>query len=140
MSARTILAALAMLTAAACGAPPSFSTEIQPIFNRSCAIGGSTCHGATGTGAGLRLDSANAYANIVGVTSFEIPMPLVTAGNPDSSFLLHKVRGSMYTEIPACSSASQNCGVVMPMVGGIMLSADEIDLIRRWIAAGAPNN
>jgi hypothetical protein len=140
MSLRSFLVAAALLFITACSGP-SFQHDVQPIFARSCAIGGSTCHGATGTGGGLQLDPAHAYANIVGHASFEVmTMPLIDPNHPENSFLLHKVRGSMYTEIPVCNSATQNCGVVMPMVGGIMLSEDEIALIRNWIQSGAPNN
>jgi hypothetical protein len=140
MMIRSFLAVAALLFTSACS-QPSFQNDIQPIFARSCSVGGSTCHGATGTGGDLRLDPANAYANIVGHMSFEVAtMPRIDPHHPENSFLLHKIRGSMYTEIPSCDSSTQNCGVVMPMVGGIMLSESEIELVRTWIEAGAPNN
>ncbi len=134
-----LLAIAAALCAAACG-PPSFSQEIQPILSASCAVGGSTCHGASGTGGHLRLDPANAHASLVGVASSLLPsVLLVDPGHADASFLLHKLAGDMYTAVPGCTT-SMNCGTRMPMVGGQNLSDAQIALIRQWINAGAPNN
>ena len=51
----------------------------------------------------------------------------VAPGNPDKSFLLEKLLGNiMPTE-----------GSKMPLVGR-PLTASELDMVRRWIAAGAP--
>src|SRR5262245_10882928 len=126
MSFRSALLTVATLFVAACGAPPKFAQDVQPILTQSCAVG-SSCHGApAGAGARLHLSEGAAYANIVGVNSFELmTMPLVDPGHPERSFLLHKVRDTMYT-LPACNAATRNCGEKMPMVGGVMLTPAQI--------------
>ncbi|MEI8257285.1 MAG: hypothetical protein WCJ30_16550 [Deltaproteobacteria bacterium] len=135
-----LLSTAVALCATACGSP-SFSQEIQPILNQSCAVGGSSCHSATGTGGRLRLDPASAYAALVGVASTQVPsMRMVEAGHASASFLLNKITGDMYTAVPACSSSTMNCGTRMPMLGGQTLTDAQVALIRQWINAGAPNN
>jgi hypothetical protein len=49
-------------------------------------------------------------------------------GNPDQSYLYKKITG-----------APDIVGSRMPLAGG-PLSAADIDLVRQWIQAGAPNN
>ena len=141
------------LSSAACSDPnngdagadahvPSFATDIQPILTTSCSVGGSTCHGSMGTGGGLQLDTAaNSYAHLVNVASNQLPtVHLVEPSHPETSFLLHKLTGDMYTAVPGCSMSTQNCGQRMPMVGGVTLTDPQIEMFRQWIAAGAPNN
>ena len=137
---RTLALVAITLFAAACGGP-SFASDIQPILTPSCAVGGSTCHSAMGTGGGLQLDAAHAYAHLVNVPSTQLPsVRLVDPGHPETSFLLHKLAGDMYTAVPGCTMNTQNCGQRMPMVGGVTLTDAQIELFRQWIAAGAPNN
>ena len=54
---------------------------------------------------------------------------LVDTSTPDASYLLIKVDPAL---------AADRCGVLMPQNG--QLPASDIDLMRRWIAAGAPRN
>jgi cytochrome c553 len=106
----------------------SFSRDIQPIFNSYCVV----CHAGAGQ-AGLTLEPASAYSNLVGVPSTESTNGelRVKAGTPDQSYLLAKVNG---TQIAAGGKGGQ-----MPL-GATPLSAAQISLIQQWIAAGAPNN
>jgi len=105
----------------------TFSNVRSQVFQPSC-VG---CHTSQGRSpeAGLSLDAGVGYGNIVGVPSRGNPgLSLIAPGNPDGSYLLHKVEG--------------RAGIVgsrMPL-GGPSLSTDLIDLVRRWIQAGAPNN
>ena len=50
----------------------------------------------------------------------------VNPGNPDASYLVQKIEGTAAV------------GVRMPANGPPYLPQDRIDLVRRWIAAGAP--
>ena len=50
----------------------------------------------------------------------------VNPGNPDASYLVQKIQGTAAV------------GVRMPANGPPYLPQDRIDLVRRWIAAGAP--
>jgi len=98
--------------------------EIQDtIFTPIC----SQCHIGGGAPQGLRLDAGNSYAMLVNVASAEVPGLLrVNPGNPDASYIVQKIEG-----IAAV-------GVRMPANGPPYLPQDRIDLVRRWIAAGAP--
>lgn len=114
-------------------APPTYA-QVQTIFTQSCAIGGSSCHSSSGLRGGLDLSAGNSYAQLVGVDSVAINMKRITAGNPDQSFLWHKIANT-FSSLAQCRGA--DCGAAMPMVAGSMLSADQLALIRAWIVAGA---
>lgn len=109
--------------------PPAFATIQRTIFDVSCAT--ASCHGA-GTAGGLGVTADVAYANLVGVP----PANAAAAGagllrvaprDPERSFLLAKLRGSLTADE----------GARMPQVG-LALPGAKIDLVRRWILAGAP--
>jgi len=106
-------------------APPVASDfqEIQDtIFTPICT----QCHIGSGAPQGLRLDAANSYALLVNTASSEVPALLrVNPGNPDQSYLLQKIEGTAAV------------GGRMPF-GQAPLPQDRIDLVRGWIAAGAP--
>ncbi len=97
--------------------------EIQStIFTPICTA----CHVGAGAPRGLRLDEANSFALLVNVASSEVPGLLrVNPGDPDQSYLVQKIEGTAAV------------GGRMPL-GGPPLAQDRIDLVRNWIAAGAP--
>ncbi len=99
----------------------SFSKDIQPIFDRSCT----DCHGGN---AGLYLHEGESYANLVNVPATKgcTSEMRVQPGNAEVSVLYKRVSGT-------------SCGTQMPKKSP-PLSTEEIDAIRRWIDAGAPNN
>ena len=91
------------------------------MFTPSCATAG--CH--TGAGAaGLNLEAANSYAELVGVPSSQDAGILrVAVNDPDNSYLIQKLEGTAGT------------GGVMPPGG--MLDPTSITTIRTWITNGA---
>jgi hypothetical protein len=90
----------------------SYRMDVQPIFNRECV----TCHGGS---ADLWLDS---YERVqLGNSSG----PVIVAGNPEVSKLFQRITGRIQPAMP---------------LGGVSLSPNEINMIRIWIAEGAPNN
>lgn len=93
------------------------------IFTPFCA----SCHTGGGAPQGLRLDSIeNTFADLVDVDSQEIPsLRLVAIGDPDNSYLVHKVEGR-----------STIVGSRMPL-GQPPLASESIQAIRDWITAGA---
>ncbi len=105
--------------------PPAASQfqEIQDtVFTPICT----QCHIGANAPHGLRLDAANSYALLVNVNSDEVPtLKRVNPGNADQSYLVQKIEGSAAV------------GSRMPL-GQSPLPQDRIDLIRSWIAAGAP--
>ncbi len=97
--------------------------QVSEVFAVSCAT--SSCHRGGEPAAGLSLEGDFA-ARIVGVASGQRPdFPLVDPGNPDGSYLLIKVRGD--DEI-----------VSQQMPPGRTLPAEQVEIIRAWIASGAP--
>lgn len=107
----------------------SFGSNIQPIFNRSCATS-SQCHGPNGA-QGLDMTAGNAIGNIVGVRSTQQPRRvLVRAGDPDESYLYLKI-----TSVPPDISGTpmpQGCPG-NPLGGAVCPSADEVSAIEQWI-------
>jgi hypothetical protein len=131
-SARSSLMACALAAGAGCGGgeapepiPPQLSAIEAQIFTPNCTF--SSCHGGGSPQEGMSLVSP-AYASIVGVPSTEVPsMMRVAAGNPDASYLLHKI-----------TSDAPMDGERMPP--GQPLPPHKIEAIRLWIAAGAQND
>jgi len=132
---------IAVAATAACGSPGqtatttpatttgsqvSFSTDIQPLFNSRCVA----CHQGVGD-AGLSLEPGEAYANLVNIASTQSPLVRVAPGNPEQSYLLHKLNG---TQLQVNGS-----GARMPF-GSSVLSEPQIKLVRDWISQGALNN
>lgn len=102
------------------GMPVNYSAQIQPIFTQSCV----QCHSGPSAPQGLQLDSQNSYADLVNVTSSQVPgLKRVAPGDDDNSYLVQKIEGTAQV------------GARMP-IGG-QLSGSEIALVRRWIAEGA---
>jgi hypothetical protein len=105
-------------------ATSDFQQIQDTIFTPICTA----CHIGANAPQGLRLDAANSYAMIVNVASSEVPgLMRINPGNPDASYLVQKIQGT----------AAQ--GVRMPANGPPYLAQDQIDLVRRWVAAGAPS-
>jgi hypothetical protein len=99
------------------------------IFTPTCAVVG--CHHSLGaaSSAELELTAGNAYGNLVGRPSTQIPTLLrVAPGAPADSYLIRKITGTQpFT------------GERMPM-NAPPLTEEQIQLIRDWIRRGAPND
>ena len=110
-------------------ATATFATIQRQVFARSCAS--FSCHGAAAAG-GLSLVPDAAYGNLVGVapandTARGAGLLRVAPGDPAQSYILLKLAGPL----------AVGEGDPMPRVGSA-LPAPRVDLLRRWIAAGAP--
>jgi hypothetical protein len=104
---------------------PTFSNIQANVFNPVCQA----CHIGAFAPEGLRLDAANSYNQLVGIPSSERPeLFRVAPGNPDASYLIHKVEGG-----------PDIVGVLMPL-NLPPLPQNTINAIRVWIAQGAPRN
>ena len=101
--------------------PVNYTTQIQPIFTGHCI----SCHSGSNPPEGLKLDAQNSFANLVNVSSHEVPsLKRVKPSDPDNSYLVQKIEGTA------------SVGVRMPR-GLPPLSSAQISLIRQWISAGA---
>jgi methionine-rich copper-binding protein CopC len=95
------------------------------IFTPICSV----CHQGANAPHGLRLDAGNSYALLVNVASSEVgSLMRVNPGNPDASYLVQKIQGNAAV------------GARMPANGPPYLTQTQIDLVRSWIAAGAPQS
>jgi len=109
------------------GAPPPVPTlaSIQvDVFSVSCAISG--CHGGGTVQFGLSLDPGFSAGKLINVDSQQdASLIRVIPGNPNGSFLIQKLEGT------------QTVGRRMPDFSPPLPQAT-IDVIRQWIANGAP--
>lgn len=109
----TLLALLAVSNTRAEGI--DFEKQIQPIFSANCF----DCHGAELIESGLRVDDRASM-----LRGGDYGKPSIVPQHPESSFLLKVLRG-------------EQPDLEMPP-GGPPLAADQIALIEKWIAEGAP--
>jgi hypothetical protein len=116
----------------------SFETDVAPIFAKSCAF--SSCHGSHSAGnhgvflAANGADGMSAVKTSLAGASQELPsMKFVAPGDPQNSFVMHKLDGSL-CGLDQCVGGA--CGVSMPQ-GNDMLPQAARDTVRRWIAQGA---
>ena len=123
-----------------CKKPPpatvSFSQNIQPIFNVSCATS-SACHVGPTAGEGLQLTPGVSYGAIVNVPAVEMPkLLIVKPGDPDASYLVRKIEGG-----PNISGLQMPQGCPgTPAGGAVCLTPDSIAAIRTWVMECAQNN
>lgn len=111
----------------------SFESTFAAIEEMVFARHGCTaeaCHGAASSG-GLDLRSGAAYGGLVDVASSNSDLKRIDPGAPGSSFLFRKLQAATDPGSVAVG------GSPMP-VGAAPLSADELEAVRVWIAAGAP--
>lgn len=112
---------------------PTLTNVENRVFALSCS-NFSGCHSGANPPKGLDL-TGETHAKIVDVDSVEKPgTKLVAPGDPDASFLMDKILGKNLPEGPA----SEQRWTRMPPTGA--LEEERIDLVRRWIAAGAKND
>ncbi len=96
----------------------SFSEDVSPIIKRTCE----RCHGGTGEDGEVVVEEGLNMTTYEGLMAGSLYGTVVEPGNPDESYLVELVEaGDMPKE-------------------GDTLTADEIEIIRQWIAAGAKNN
>lgn len=115
--------AATLLTAAAITSPlahaqttPPTDTwaTLAPLLAERCVM----CHNASAAAAGLRLDS------LEGLKKGSTRGPVVQAGNPASSEIIRRVKGTSQPR--------------MPMTGPPWLADADVARLERWISAGLP--
>ncbi|MDA1263772.1 MAG: DUF1553 domain-containing protein [Planctomycetota bacterium] len=106
------LAVLSLVSSSAAQEAPDFATEVRPLLSRRCFA----CHGpdAQGRKAGLRLDTR------------EGALAAIVPGDPDGSLLLERI------------SAAHEGERMPPQEAAERLPDHQVELLRRWIADGAP--
>ncbi|MCC6557428.1 MAG: hypothetical protein IT372_31140 [Polyangiaceae bacterium] len=117
----------------------TFSGDVGPILDQSCALSMS-CHGGAGSAGRpyIGSDAAQLRAqNIAVPSSRESRMNLINPSDPAHSFLMHKIDGTFECDALLCGGDA-SCGTPMPP--DAPLDAAGADTIRRWIAQGAQDN
>jgi hypothetical protein len=103
---------------------PTLASIQDNVFTPRCAVPG--CHGGSSAQLGLRLDAGFSAGNLINVASPQAAnLVRVVPGSPDTSLLIMKLEGT------------QTVGERMPQFGPFLPQAT-IDVIRQWIANGAP--
>lgn len=111
--------------------------QVYNIFQAKCT----SCHNATNLAGSLNLDDTVTllYNNIVNVnTTNTVALAkhnkLVFPGDPNRSFILRKCLNVLTTE----NGLETGEGTACPQDTTTQLSNTEVELIRQWILAGAP--
>ena len=124
MRAPWIAVALGSLALNAAANEVNFGADIVPLLKSRCVM----CHLPGSEQGGLALHPKGGYANLVEVKSTQSPLPRVSPGNPDASYLYRKLIGT--------HAEAGGSGERMPF-GDASLTAAEIERVRLWIEAGA---
>ncbi len=130
------------------GPARSFSQDVLPIFEQSCALSNS-CHGdptSPDPSSGYRpylgevdpdvtpSDIDLIFSLIVDQDSHRASMKIVDPGKPETSFLMHKMDNDLSCASLGCTGG--DCGTVMPQ-GSSPLPAESRNIVRDWILSGA---
>jgi hypothetical protein len=114
-----------------CKAPENpdinFATNIQPIFDRSCALSG--CHDAS-RASGLDLSLGKSFNAIVTKRALGRPdRILVKPGAPDESYLIQKIENT-----PGISGQIMPQGCPgQPLAGAQCPTPDDLAALRMWV-------
>ena len=114
------------------GDPLSHAVDIQPIWTANCL--GNGCHSPGQSAPDLETD---AYGAIVGVMPLAAAVPYITAGDPQTSYLMHKLDATHALEASLDGCGCGGSGGPMP-AGAPLLDVSVRDVVRSWIEQGAP--
>jgi hypothetical protein len=121
------------LTGSPCTSADTFKAA-QAAMLSSCGNGPRQCHTTSPYANNLDLTTADAYANLVGITAVDAPTKLrVKPQDPDGSFLVQKLTNNL--------QASE--GQPMPIGEAIMWRPPDptaLNVLKCWITLGALNN
>lgn len=120
-----------------CAIPATF-TQLRTTMLQGCGSAGGGilrgCHQLAQAAGELSLRDADAFASLVNKTAVQAPSKIrVRPGDPEASFLWQKLNNTQGVRE----------GNPMPQGEGIRWQrppAAQMDLLRCWIAEGAPNN
>ncbi len=106
----------------------SFSANLQPTLNARCAV----CHMTGAEPGGMSLTPERAWADLVGREAIGLPsLQRVSPGDPQASYLMHKLWGSHRT----VGGNGSRMPLHQPPLTAALIADFEI-----WVLAGAPNN
>lgn len=126
---RTGIFALAFAALAGCEREISYAADIQPILDAKCV----DCHSESAEGVAASGLSLEDYDDLMGGTKFG---PVVVPGSPESSALYLVVAHRTAPEIHMPPHHEK----ALAEGRGSGLIDEQVETIRAWIAAGAPDN
>jgi cytochrome c553 len=104
---------------------PTLETDVQPIFETACT----KCHGPKKAKAKLDLSATAGVAALVNRPADQVPeLMLVKPGDPANSYLWQKLQ----------HTSAKGKGMPRGIFRASRLPEDQLELIRKWIEAGAP--
>jgi hypothetical protein len=112
-----------------------FHEMVRPILDKYCA----SCHAGASPQSRLllggKVTSAAIVQNLVGIPTLAGgQFQRVVAGNPNQSWLYLKS-----ADLAKSAGCNGTCNLgVMPPTGQVTLTTAELDIIKKWIADGAP--
>ncbi|MCR9166475.1 MAG: hypothetical protein ACE37F_36620 [Nannocystaceae bacterium] len=112
--------------------PLSHDADIADIWANNCL--GMGCHSPGQSAPDLETDP---YTAIVGVMPLSAAVPYITAGDPQTSYLMHKLDATHALEANLGGCGCGGAGGPMP-AGGELLDQSVRDRVRSWIEQGAP--
>jgi len=102
----------------------SWALDVYPVvIANNCG-----CHATDGAGGLTMTDATDSYAILVGVNAWYSDLKRVEPGEPENSYLLHKLNGTQ--------DKVNGHGAQMPF-GGAPLAKEKIDLVAQWISEDA---
>jgi hypothetical protein len=124
-----VVSATLLIASSTCAADTAVSLrrDIVPLFAKECAM----CHSKDAAISGLVLEGRFAYQMIVDVPSIQSSLKRVVPGKPELSYLLLKMQNQHRTV--------GGTGRKMPP-GWLEVIPAEVELVKAWIIAGAPDN
>ena len=105
----------------------SYLDDVQTVFDFNCVF----CHQTGAENAGLNLEFGLSHERLVNVPSSESELPRIAPGDPASSYLIHKVRGTHLT-------VGGGAGTRMPPSGP--LPERDLETLVAWVLQCAPDN
>lgn len=132
----SLILAASLTTVACCGsdpppAPPKLSQLETQVFHFSCSLS-SSCHKGASPAGMLNLEDRTYNALVR--ASIEVPSKQIVApGDPNKSYLMDKLLGRSLPNGPPGEEWTS-------MPPGAPLESDRLELVRRWIAAGAKDD
>ncbi len=107
-------------------APPTLKNDVQMIFDMACT----DCHGVKHQRGKLNLSAPVARQSLVNQASDEVPtMMRVKPGDLEHSYLWLKLQ----------NKAAKGKGMPRGIFSSKRLPEDQLEVIRKWIEAGAPD-
>ena len=138
MTRIVVLATAAALALAACGNHEiSFSSDVNPILQKNCAV----CHAPGKPGYEKSGFSVLNYKDVMAGTRNG---PVIEPGSSVGSTLVRLIRHQADPSINMPKNFSEQVvahgAIVMPGSGARSLSKHDIDVIAKWVDQGAKNN